>query len=72
MTTIRISPLCLLCEHLKRGSMRCTAFPGEDGIPGKIWLGGYDHRVPFSGDGGVQFEPREDATPEDIENWEAQ
>jgi hypothetical protein len=34
----------------------CDAFP--DRIPNKIYLGGYDHRMPFEGDGGILYEFR--------------
>ena len=33
----------------------CSAFP--DGIPDAIYIGGFDHRQPFPGDGGVLYEP---------------
>ncbi|GLY86718.1 hypothetical protein [Actinoallomurus iriomotensis] len=32
----------------------CVAFP--DGIPGDIYPGGYDHRLPYPGDRGIRFE----------------
>ncbi|WP_198679447.1 hypothetical protein [Thermomonospora amylolytica] len=35
----------------------CRAFP--DGIPEDISLGGFDHRLPYPGDGGVRFRLKE-------------
>jgi hypothetical protein len=56
-------PICGNCQHLARqpGSRkavvpwRCTAFP--DGIPEAILHSEVDHRQPFEGDHGIQFEP---------------
>lgn len=46
---------CYRCKHLlgsKAG--RCNAFPGK--IPDQIWSGKLEHRQPFPGDHGIQFE----------------
>jgi len=56
-------PLCVICRRLVRNSMRdrpmkCEAFP--DGIPGQILSNWFDHRDPYRGDHGLQFEPLED------------
>jgi hypothetical protein len=57
LTTIA-PPICSGCTHL-RGDLRdprCDAFPG--GIPNEILLSKADHRKPFPGDNGIQFEPK--------------
>ncbi len=61
------SPVCSLCAHKRPKPNRefsrdaptgeCDAFP--DGIPVVIWNGENNHRMPFPGDGGMQFEPKE-------------
>lgn len=48
------SPVCTFCRHLDMdGERTCAAF---DEIPEEIWRGDHDHRAPYPGDGGVQFE----------------
>lgn len=53
----KYSPVCSYCKHLEDGlKRRCTAFDSEFGIPLTIWNGENNHRQPFPGDGGIQFE----------------
>ena len=54
------SAQCLNCRHYQ-GVQTCEAFPDE--IPFEIYSGEVDHRKPYPGDGGIQFEPF-DATVE--------
>jgi len=49
------SPTCDLCKHLRKPSLHtCDAFP--DGIPDEIWEGKNDHKKPYPGDHGIEFE----------------
>lgn len=57
----KFSDVCTYCKHLdienskfKKGGNVCAAFP--DGIPDEIWLGKNDHKKPYKGDYGIQFE----------------
>lgn len=51
------SKICLYCKHLISGTEeKCDAFP--DGIPYEIWKGDNDHKKPYPGDHGIQFEPK--------------
>lgn len=49
-----VSSVCAFCVHYQ-GKMSCQAF---NKIPKEIWLGENDHRKPFPGDNGIQFEIR--------------
>ena len=50
---IRI-PFCFMCKNYL-DKLQCEAFPG--GIPDKIINGEHDHKNPYKGDNGIQFEP---------------
>ena len=57
--------ICHLCKHLDRNApvgMRCAAF--QFGIPFAVRVGVFDHRQPHPADGGIQFEPTQEAAVE--------
>ena len=61
------APICYGCRHFIANAPNewgwgqfCTAFP--QGIPVDILASRADHRQPYPGDEGVQFEPK---TPDD-------
>lgn len=43
---------CMICAHLMEGT-ECKAFKK---IPDEILIGTVDHRKPYPGDNGIQFE----------------
>ena len=52
-------PECVKCKHLEIDldsdiSMTCAGFP--NGIPSEILVSKKDHRKPYPGDHGIQFE----------------
>jgi len=49
---------CLFCKHYNIIQHTCTAFPF--GIPEIILKGLNNHKEPFPGDNGIQFEPIEE------------
>jgi hypothetical protein len=49
-----VSDICLYCKHLS-GFRICKAFKE---IPLEIWNSENDHRKPYPGDNGIQFEER--------------
>lgn len=58
-------PQCSRCVHYDRaepGKTRCSAFPR--GIPIDILTGRIDHSKPYSGDGGIRFEPQREFSSE--------
>ena len=47
---------CSSCKHYNK-DLTCKAFP--DRIPIEILDGEHDHRTPFDGDGGIQYEQKD-------------
>ena len=52
------TPLCAICQHLRRSEeeLVCAAFP--DGIPFEILSNAADHRRPYADDGGITYQRR--------------
>ena len=48
---------CEICKHF-RFPWYCEAFKDKP-IPEEIYVDGFDHRKPYKGDNGIQFEPIE-------------
>lgn len=59
-------PYCVLCKHFEvekfnqKHLRHCKAFQGK--IPDDIIEGRVDHRLPYEGDNGIQFELQEDTS----------
>jgi uncharacterized Fe-S cluster-containing radical SAM superfamily protein len=49
---------CAYCKHY-RDELHCKAF-GDVQIPREIIINRHDHRKPYPGDNGIQFEPIKD------------
>ena len=52
-----ISYQCYACKNKIKKLGVCKAY--KDGIPEKILTGEHDHKNPYKGDNGIQFEPIE-------------
>lgn len=68
-------PQCLTCKHWSspldrtdadaqtdEPTQTCAAFALPAGIPAPIWTNQVDHRVPYDGDGGTQWEALNEMT----------
>ena len=49
---------CRFCKRLNKDNISCEAFP--DVIPNDIKAGIIDHTIPFAGDNGLLFDPKDD------------
>jgi hypothetical protein len=52
-----LSRICIDCKHFKpptTSKRTCDVFP--EGIPVEIWEGRNNHKEPYEGDHGIQFE----------------
>ena len=54
VTILEIS--CYSCKHYNK-DLTCKAFPNR--IPIEILRGKHEHRTPFEGDRGIQYEPKD-------------
>ena len=64
-----VSPICGWCRRLRDfgADRKCDAVP--EGIPPDIWEGETDHRAPFPGDQGIQFEPVNQLGTDEVARW---
>ncbi len=64
------TPICSLCKHfcdVVLPGATCDAFP--DGISPPILSWAHDHRVPFLGDKGILFEPRDEEADQVVKRY---
>ena len=75
MSMRSIMPMCHLCKHhyeWRRApqdevgwSYYCDAYPDGSGVPLAL-IDDFGHFHPLDGDHGLQFEPKDDITPEEV------
>jgi len=68
--TLLATPICTLCKHFRDvvfPHATCDAYP--DGIPPAILSWEHDHRIPFPGDSGILFEPRDEEADQFVKRY---
>lgn len=68
--TVNAPPICVDCKRLrpakfKQWGLFCDAFPDGAGVPEAIKTSRADHRQPYPGDHGLQFEAKSEAAARD-------
>jgi hypothetical protein len=65
-------PICYSCYYLEADGlgMTCAAYP--NGIPTEILESEVDHRLPYTGDNGIQFKQNPDRLPPDLTVFEGE
>jgi len=68
--TLLATPLCTLCKHFRQTVFplaTCDAYP--HGIPPAILSWEHDRRMPFPGDNGILFEPRDEEAEQFVKQY---